>query len=188
MLVLKDRLIGINVMSLHTGAKIAQVENVIVDPRHLKITAFYLGGDHLDFSPAVLGVTDVREFSDIGLIVDSANEIVSPNDLVRLQEVLKFNFKLDGLPVFDDIGKKIGNVNNYAVETKTFYIAKIHVNPGLFKFFGNAEVIIGRNQILEINNKQIVVKSATVKHESSVHTKLENPLRHMHAESMQKGD
>src|SRR5687767_5560947 len=99
MLILQERLQDVPVMSLQTGAQIAKTNTFIIDPRQLKVVAFYLSGPRLDVNPAVLNVADVREFGSMGLIVDSADVITAPDDLVRLREVLEFNFRLENKQV-----------------------------------------------------------------------------------------
>lgn len=182
MLVLVESLLKLPIVSLQTGQDLAHPTRAIIDPRQLHIIAFYCEGPNLDDDPAVLHTDDIREVSTIGLIVDSADDIMSPNDLVRLQQVLNFNFILEEKPVVDDLGNKIGKVSQYAVETNTFHIIKLHVKPTLLKAWNTTERIIDRSQIVEINDKHIVVKSATIKAKPVVRPVFENPFRGVHAQ------
>src|SRR5688572_1495139 len=121
MLILKDRLQAMPVMSLQTGAKIAETDQFIIDPRQLKVVAFYCKGPRLDVNPAILTVSDIREISSIGVIVDSADVLVGPEDLVRMQDVLGFKFELDGKGVIDESGHKLGQVINYTLDSDSLY-------------------------------------------------------------------
>lgn len=179
MLVLKERITEMPIMSLQTGAQIAVTAEPIIDPRELKIVAFYCQGPHLDSTPAILHVDDIREISHLGLIVDDAESIMSPEGLVRLQQVIGFNFTLEGKTAVEESGRKIGKVTNYTVDIPLFYITQLHVQPSIFKSWGMAEVIIGRNQIKEITDSKIVVRSATVKERAPVHARrlAQNPFR-----------
>lgn len=182
MLVLVESLLKLPIVSLQTGQDLARPTRPIIDPRQLYIIAFYCEGPNLDEDPAVLHTDDIREVSTIGLIVDSADDIMSPTDLVRLQQVLSFNFILDDKLVVDDLGNKIGKVNQYAVETNTFHIIKLHVRPTLLKAWNTTERIIDRSQIIEINDKHIVVKSATIKAKTVTRPVFENPFKGVHAQ------
>ncbi|HEU5187212.1 MAG TPA: hypothetical protein VFT87_01780 [Candidatus Saccharimonadales bacterium] len=177
MLVLVDQLLSLPVVSLQTGQELARPTQPIIDPRHLHLVAFYCEGPNLDATPAVLYTDDIREVSSIGLIVNSAENIMSPEDLVRLQQVLNFNFVLQDKPVVDDLGNKIGKISHYAVEATTFFIIKLHVRPPLLQAWQTAERIIDRSQIIEINDKHIVVKSATKKAKRTPAPVFQSPFR-----------
>jgi uncharacterized protein YrrD len=177
MLVLKERLIHVPVMSLQTGAQIAQTERPIIDPRQLMVVAFYCQGSTLDVTPAVLHVDDIREAGTLGFIVDDADVIMSPTDLVRLQQIISYNFSLEGKLVVDDRGQKIGKVDNFIVDMRSFYITQLQVQPSILQSWSTSQVLIGRTQILEINDKKIIVKSATVKEEPVKHAIPHNPFK-----------
>lgn len=149
-------------MSLQTGTQIGMAVRHIIDPRRLNIIAFYCEGPLIDFSPAILHTSDIREFSSIGLIVDDADNIMPPDDLVRLKEILDYDFSLEGMQVIEEGGHKLGRVGGYTVDSDSFFIVKLQVKPTLLQSFGRAELLIDRTQISEINDKQIVVRRATV--------------------------
>ena len=76
MLIAIDNLIGIPVMSLQTGTQLAETTAALVDPRQLTIAAFYVDGPGLEESPSILHPGDIRELSDIGIIVDSTEKLM----------------------------------------------------------------------------------------------------------------
>lgn len=153
----------------------------IVDPRRLNIIAFYCEGPLIDFSPAILHTTDIREFSSIGLIVDSADNIMPPDDLVRLKEIMDYHFELEGKLVVEEGGHKLGKVGGYTVDSDSFYVVKLHVRPTFLQSLGRAELLVDRTQIREINDKQIVVRRATVQDEKRSRfgpmPSIDNPFR-----------
>jgi len=165
-------------MSLQTGARVAIAKEPIIDPRRLHIVALYCEGPLLDSEAAVLYTGDIREVSDIGLIVDDSDVIMDPRQLVRLQEVIDFDFHLMHLPVLTEHGKHLGKVSDYTVDTLTFLIHKIHVRRPLLRSLSVAELIIDRQQIIEVTNQHIIVRSATVTTEArSKSTAFANPFR-----------
>jgi uncharacterized protein YrrD len=187
MLILKDSWQSVPIMSLQTGLQIAETGELIIDPRQLKIIAFYCNGPQINFQPAVLYIDDIREIGSMGMIVDSADNIMSPKGLVRLQEVLDYGFDLIGKHVIEDNGNKLGRVSDYCIDNKSYFIVKIHVQPAMFKMWGTAELVIDRSQIIEINDKAIVVRSATAKEEKGVKMPVslavDNPFRRAQAEN-----
>lgn len=163
MLVLSKRLLGVPLMSLQTGSMIGTTGEPIIDPRRLHIIAFYCEGPMLDARPAVLHSNDIRELSDIGIIIDSSDNVMPPGDLIRLQEVIEFGFSLLGVQVVTDRGHKLGTVEDYATDALTFLIEKLHVKRPFPHNLHTSGLIIDRKEILEVTNSKIIVKSATVK-------------------------
>lgn len=178
MLILSNRLLNVPLMSLQTGAQVGITTGVIIDPRELKIVALYCNGQQIGFKPAILHTSDVREFSSIGLIIDSADNIMRPGDLPRLQEVINVNFKLIGKQVVEASGRKVGKVSEYVTDTLTFHIMKLHVQPGFLQSVFSNELLIARTQIKSVDNKKVTVASAEIRAQEPIPKALiENPFR-----------
>ena len=174
------RFIGIPIMSLQTGAQLAKTAQPIVDPRQLKIVAFYVDGPRLTEKNAVLHPEDIREFSDIGMIVDSEEQLMSTEGLVRLQEIINYGFELIGTRVEDEQGRKLGKVASYALDPESYYVQQLYTQPSLLKRVVSTALTIHRSQIVSITNERITVRSNTVEQSSPVENVVKefvNPFR-----------
>lgn len=161
MLVLGTQLINTPVMSLQTGAELARTKTPVIDPRTLTIVAYELTGHTLDQHPSLLRMADIRELSDIGMIIDSSDEFIGVDDVVKLKETYDLHFPLIGLSVVDDKKRKLGKVEDYSVEIGGFVIQQLTVRRPILKSLGDTELLIHRTQIIEINDTTITVKSAS---------------------------
>ena len=184
MLITIQNLLGANLMSLQTGQPLAKLDAAIIDPRTLKILAFYVSGPMVDFAPAVVFASDIREFGPLGAIIDSADKILPLDDLVRLEEVIDFGFVLDGIKVVDDHKNKLGKVANYTLDPENFEIQQLMLTPTFAKAFRVANLTVSRKQVLSIDNQKIVVKAPDVKVRGADFAKgsaplapVENPFR-----------
>lgn len=185
MLVTIASMLNTPIMSLQTGRPLAQISAAIVNPHNLKIMAFYVHGPLIDYDPAVLFPEDIREFGSLGAIVDSADNIMSPEGLVRLQEVLDYGFELNNIQVIDDHKHKLGRVENYGFDPETFLIQQLYLKPTLRKQLSLASLTIDRSQIISIDNQKIVVRAPTVREKvvkkvagaASKPGQFENPFR-----------
>ena len=166
MLVPIDRFIGLPIMSLQTGTELARTTDIIVNPRQMKVVAFYVDGPLLEAHPSILHPSDIREVSDIGLIVDSSDQLMSLEGLVRLQEIIDLDFELKGKKVVDERGQKLGKVIDYSVEPDDFTIQQLYTHQSMLRSFSTASNVIHRSQIVAVRKDQIVVKSATVREEA----------------------
>lgn len=161
MLVIASQLIGTPIMSLQTGTELARTKTAIIDPRLLSIVAYEVDGPLLDQRPSFLRIVDIRELGDIGMIIDSSDEFVSLNDVIKLKEIYDLHFPLVGLEVIDDKNNKLGKVEDYTIEMGSFVIQQINVRRPLLKSFGDSELLIHRSQIVKISNSVITVKAPT---------------------------
>lgn len=182
MLLLGERLIGTPVMSLQVGTKVAETIHPIIDPRTLSIVAYEVDGPLLNQRPSFIRIADIRELSDLGMIIDSSDELVSKDDVIKLKELVDLGFTLTGMRVEDTRGKKLGKVEDYIIDTDSFVIQQLSVKSGVISSFTNTGHIIHRSQIVEINNTTIIVKSADKKLTAlettgDIHRTYTNPFR-----------
>ncbi len=148
-------------MSLQTGAEIARVDTAIIDPAVLDVVAYRLTGPRLKNVDTLLLTNDIREVSNIGFIIDSTDELIHTDDALKVKKILEFRFELVGLDVIDDLKHKLGKVYDYSIDPLTFTIHQLYVKPPLLKSLQTNNLIIHRRQIAEINNKTIIVRSAS---------------------------
>lgn len=164
MLVTSSRLVRCPVMSLHVGDEIARTEEPIIDPDDLKIVAFELSGPLVGGDAGtILEVRDIREFSDIGMIVDSVDVFVNPGEVIRLDEVRKIGFQMIGKKVVTKKGTKLGKVLDYTVNSDDFMIQQFTVQRPILKSIVDPELLIGRSEIVSVDDEKIIVRDEEAK-------------------------
>jgi sporulation protein YlmC with PRC-barrel domain len=159
MLLAGSRLIDTPILGLQTGSELARTRQPVIDPAKLEIIAYELSGPLLNLHPSLLRVADVREFSDIGIIVDSSDEFVTPDDIIKLGEIYNLHFDIMGMRVIDEKRRKLGKVNGYTIDTTGFLIQQLSIKRPLLKSLNDTELLVHRTQITEINDDAIVVHS-----------------------------
>lgn len=110
-----------------------------------------------------LQVADVREFSSIGMVVDSSDEFVFGEDVIKLKEILSLNFSLLGKKVETRKGTRLGRVTDYYVNSETFDVQQIVVQRPLLKSFLDPELTIGRSEIVKVTDSKVIVKDEEAK-------------------------
>lgn len=192
MLLAGSRLINAPVMGLQTGSELGRTSQPVINPRSLQIVAYEVEGPTLDKHPSLLRIADVREFSDIGIIIDSSDEFVSPDDVIKLGEIYNLHFSPMGMKVIDEKKHKLGKVDGYTIETGGFVIQQLSVKRPLLKGLNDPQLLIHRSQITEISDDAIIVHSTAKIPEpvtQAVRTHYANPFRknpqaeHMHPNS-----
>jgi len=163
MLILGSRLINTPIMGLQTGTRLASTKLPVVDPSNLKILAYEVDGALLSEKPSFIRIADVRELSDVGLIIDSNDEFIGVNDVIKIKEIYELGFNLIDMNVTDESKRRLGKVYNYSLDTDNFIIQQLNVRQGIFKSLSDSELLINRSQIIEINNNEIIVKTTAQK-------------------------
>ena len=159
MLVTATRLIGTPILSMQAGGAITQIADIIVDPDNLRIIAFRLGGGVVSRSDTnILDVSSIREYSKYGIVIDSIDELVAPDDVIKISNILKLNFSLNGLKVKTRKGSKLGKVINYTVNSDDFIVQQIIVQRPIAKRLMDPELTISRKEIVEVTDYEIVIK------------------------------
>lgn len=156
-------------MGLQTGGELGRLTKPVINPDTLAIVAYEVEGPLLDKSPSLLRIADVREFSDIGVIIDSSDEFVSPDDVIKLGEIYKLHFSPMDMKVVDKKRHKLGKVDGYTIETTGFVIQQLSVKRPLFQSLNDTHLLIHRSQITEINDHEIVVHSEAKIPEPTLH-------------------
>jgi len=179
MLLPHDRVLKTPVMSLQTGAQLGVTSKILVDPRDLTIVAYELEGPMLDEHPSYLRPADVRELSNLGFIVDSSDEFVGLEDVIRIKQVAGYRFNLIGLEVINEHKKKLGKVQGFNIDSDSYSVQQISVKRPLLHSFGETELLIHRSQIIEVTNSHVKVKSESVTEPSAkdIVREYTNPFR-----------
>ena len=185
MLINGSKLNSAKVLSLHVGGTIASVKRAVIDPNSLKIIAFEVSGPLIRGDVGnILDVTDIREVANIGMIIDSTDDLMQPDDVIRISKIMELGFNLIGLKVRTKKGEKLGKVMDYVLDTETFTIHQLIVHRPAAKALLDPELTIPRSEIVEINDYEVIVKDEkkTVKKKASVPAKdfvpnVVNPFR-----------
>lgn len=163
MLLLGSRLIGTPIMGLQTGTRLAQAKLPLIDPSNLKIVAYEVDGPLLSDHPSFIRIADVREFGSIGMIIDSSDEFIGLKDVIKIEELYNLGFKLVGMTVVDEMKHKLGKVEDYSLDADSFMIQQLNVKRTILKSITDTSLLVHRSQIIEINDRHIIVKTTAKK-------------------------
>lgn len=158
MLQLSRTLIGRNVLSLRNGQVIGRTLSVIINPDNLKIEGLYCAPT-TGKTQLILLPQDIRDVLAQGVVVDDADVLTDPNELVRLHKIISYEYSPLGKAVIDTTKTRLGRVSDYAYNTDNFYVQKIYVSQSILRNFLGGNVGIDRSQVQEVTPKKIIVDS-----------------------------
>ena len=88
--------------------------------------------------------------------------ITNASELVRFTNLLRLDFQLLGKTVKTESHQYLGKIEDYATDLESYFIQKLYVGPSMLKSLSKKKLIISRNQIVEINDKAVIVKGPEV--------------------------
>lgn len=154
-------------MSLRTGGKVATAHEPIINPNNLKIEGWYCT-DTFGHKPLILLAQDVRDFVPQGIAINDHADLSEAEDLVRLHDILKLEYKLLGKQAVTNHKRRLGKVSDYALDTLTMKIQKLYVQRPVYRSLTDSQLSIDRGQIIEVSDKKIIVRDADVRAEKPV--------------------
>ena len=161
MLLTGSKLIGMPVLSLHVGGAIAKTTHAVIDPDTLGVVAYELEGPVIKNDPDVgniLDVTDIRDFSGEGIIVDSADRFTTREDVIKFDKIIKLHFDLVGLKVVTQDGKKVGKVSDYTLDSNSMIVYQLIVQRPFLSSLIDPTLTINRSQIIEIDDFKVTIR------------------------------
>jgi len=167
MLLLSGMITNRPVMSLRTGTQVGTALTPIINPNNLKIEGFWCKADRR--KQLILVSQDIRDSLPQGFVVNDADALTEPGELVRLAPIIQINFQLLGKVVETTSGEKLGKVNDYATDIDSMFIKKLYVTQPIYKNFSGGNLGVDRTQIVEITDKKIVISDIDAKVPASAH-------------------
>ncbi len=158
MLIKNSNLQNFPILSVQDSGRVATITKSIVDPDSLKIIAFRAFGAIGENGGNILDVNSIREYSNLGMVIDSRDEFVGDTDIIKIEKVLELNFDLEGLKVETKKGTKLGKIIDYTVTTDNFTVQQVIVKRPTLKSFLDPKLTIPRAEIIEVTDDKIIVK------------------------------
>lgn len=157
MLKLLNAFVALPVISLRTGAAIGKTMHPLINPNNLKIEAWYCSSIYSK-QPTLLPTQEIREISRLGVAVNDQESLTDPDDLIRLQQLIALQFNPVGRAVITESHKKIGKVDDYAIDIESMYIVNLYVTQRVIKSITGRPLTVHRLQVIEITDKHIIIK------------------------------
>lgn len=159
MLVYGSRLKNMPIIGFQESEVLGWVNDFIIDPDSLKILGFKAYGRLIgQQNENILDVKSIREYSPLGIVIDSLEEMVAKDDVVKISKILDLRFALEGLKVETKKGSKLGKVIDFSCTTEDFVVQQIVVKRPAMKALLDPELIIPRKEVVEITDYKIIVK------------------------------
>lgn len=124
------KLIGLPVAAEDILSKVGIIRRIIVNPENGQLMGFLVLTGF--FSPAkVLSVIDIKFWDKDAIITDSEENLVEPDEIVRIKAVLDQKIDIMGMNTETESGKSLGFVENFLIDTETGSVIKYYLKDML---------------------------------------------------------
>ncbi len=158
MLLLRNKMINLPVISITTGTKLGRVIDFLIDSTSFKVAVIRIKSQLIK---KYLLPGDIRNWDSTKILINGPENFSEKSDLIRLQNLIDDNFNLIGTKVETISKEKLGKVEDFSFDFIDSNIYKIYVKPkNIFKNFLKTHLVIGREDIIEVRKDKIIVRDA----------------------------
>lgn len=151
MLIEISKVRGLPTGAIDEGALIGTVKQAVVSPEAARVIGFLVKIKGLFRGQKVISFQDVVDIDTQGLVINSRDNLVSENEIVRIKELVDSRFSLIGLSARTKNKKYLGRVSDAVIESTSGDIIRVYV-----KYFWD-ERIFERSMIHEIKKDEIIL-------------------------------
>ena len=151
MLLELSKLKGMPIGALDEGAFVGSVRNAVISPEDAKLIGFTTKIGSIFAKIFVISFQDVIDIDQGGVVINSRDNLIEKEEIVRINEILKHKFDLLGLRALTKKGESLGHVTDAAVETQSGDILRIYTRHLV------QNRVFERSQISKITWQEIVL-------------------------------
>ena len=150
MLIQASDLIGLPVGALNTQSKIGQVQKIIIDPANGKLLGFEVKKSGFFSKNKILSAADILEFEQQGLVTGNEENLVNPEEVIRIKEVIGEKIKVLGAKAITESKKYLGRIYDLLIDTDNLMVVKYYIK-NLWQ-----DRIVPSNKVVKIEKKGVI--------------------------------
>ena len=131
------KLINLPVAASDTQTKIGEIREILTDPEGGQLLGFLVSNGGIFSAEKALSVTDVRDWDPQGIVTETIENLVDPQEIVRLKNALDKKVFLLKMKAKTESGKSLGEVEDFLIDTDTQSVVKYYLKDIL----GNRRIL-----------------------------------------------
>lgn len=159
--ILASKFLNLPIAALEENRKVGNVSRILVYPDD----ASWLGVElkHLPLTPArILSATDIRSVDKEVILIESAEVLTEPAEILRVKEIIEHNFDLFGLPVVCRDGESLGKIIDFQIDTTAGQVTAFRISGVLKK-----DRIVNFKQVYELNWRRLIIDSTSKREQTA---------------------
>lgn len=154
-------IIGSEVLVQRERLRVGKIANVILSPDNGDLIGILIS-THTKKDDAV-PASEIKGFGDGFVLINEASSIDSPDEIVRIKQILDKKIKIIGQKVYTESGQRLGKCVNATLSLKYQKLDKIYVTPKAIVAILASDLMIPAKKIVEITKERIIVTDEFVR-------------------------
>ena len=145
------QLINLAVAAEDSLRKVGSISQIIINPENGQLMGF-LVNIGLFLPPKILSFMDIKFWDTNGIVTESEENFVNPEEVVRIKNVLDKKINLLEMSAQTESGKSLGIVENFLIDTETISVVKYYLKDLLGK-----SRIMPANKVVSIDQNIVFI-------------------------------
>lgn len=148
MMIEAKKILNLPIAAMDAEAKVGSVMQLVIDVENGNLLGFLVKGPGFFSTVKALSAQDISEWDPHGLVTTHAENIVEPEEIVRIEKNRNINFL--AMSAKTESGKSLGLVENLLIDTDNNCIAKYYLKDllGVSRVLPADDVIKIEKQII----------------------------------------
>lgn len=151
------------IISRKEHAILGTLSDVIIHPRDKRAVGMVLDIGKKGDIKAVFNTSDVVGVGTNFIMIESADNISPPDEIIRLKEILDLGIELNGSKVVDEDGRHLGKVRDWSVDLKAMQLSRLYVVSSNWIKALSQDLIISRGNVVRIEKGRVIVSGGSLK-------------------------
>jgi uncharacterized protein YrrD len=163
MTIFYNKIIGLPVI-IKDNKKVGIIKDIFIDPDIGQVLGLVLSLNKIIDKRIYVFYDDIVKFGKGGIEIKNKESVKSLTDISGSQKKsIEKNFKIINSKVITIAEDNLGNVSDIEIDVISGKILKIFVRGGIIRNLIRGELIVSRNQIIEIKKSEVIVQDIVVK-------------------------
>ena len=151
-----NELVDLSVVSIEDGAEIGKVKALVIDPKKSEITALVIRDDLWYKEAKIISYALIYGIGEYAITIENTSVVVSLSSIPEIERLLQARFAAKGCKVITKMGRLIGELKEYFIDTRNGRIIAYEISPQYIE--GESEqVIVPAQAVITIGKDVIIV-------------------------------
>lgn len=149
-LILATDILRLPIAALGLQGRVGKVKDVLIDAERGIFEGVTVTVDWLA-KPKFVAVADIFAIDERGITVKSPDDVVDLGEVLRAKAIFESKFRMIGLAVVTQSGKRLGKITDLVISTQTGRVVKFYVGSFL------SDRVIPWEKVIKVERKKMIV-------------------------------
>jgi uncharacterized protein YrrD len=152
------KVLSLPIFSLQEGQRVGHVRSLVINAKTKSIAALVVDPQGFFQDQRIIPFSRVSSIGEDAITVSSGSQAEKAGNLPNIIEMIKERIMIVGLRVVTDMGKTLGVVEEYYIDTETGDITELEISGGRIEGFFSGRVRMHAEDIMTFGKDAVVVR------------------------------